>query len=154
MPESKNKIQAVAPVPQNEEQLAQEAQELHTIGEISDAVEVSMAGGASEKNFRLLEEGREYKTYLTKKFLERKPWKAPDPCQVLSHIPGSVLEIFVKVGQKVKKGEKLMIYEAMKMRNIVTSPMDGVIKEVNVKVGENLPKGALLLTFKKATNKK
>ncbi len=154
MPESKNKIQAVAPVPQNEEQLAQEAQELHTIGEISDAVEVSMAGGESEKNFRLLEEGREYKTYLTKKFLERKPWKAPDPCQVLSHIPGSVLEIFVKVGQKVKKGEKLMIYEAMKMRNIVTSPMDGVIKEVNAKVGENLPKGALLLTFKKATNKK
>ena len=63
------------------------------------------------------EEGHEYKTYLTKKFLERKMWKAPDPLQVLSHIPGSVIEIFVKPGQKVKKGDKLMIYEAMKMMN-------------------------------------
>ena len=56
---------------------------------------------------------------------------------------------FVKPGQKVKKGEKMMVYEAMKMMNVITSPMDGIIKEVNVKVGEILPKGALLITFKK-----
>ena len=68
---------------------------------------------------------------------------------MLSHIPGSVIEIFVKPGQKVKKGDKLMIYEAMKMMNVVTSPMEGIIKEVNAKEGESLPKGALLVTFKK-----
>ena len=127
---------------------AQEHEELHTLGEISDAVEVSIPE-ASKKKLRIAEEGREYKTFLTKKFLERKPWKAPDPCKVLSHIPGSVIEIFVKPGQKVKKGDKLMIYEAMKMMNVVTSPMEGIIKEVNAKEGESLPKGALLVTFNK-----
>ncbi|MBR6465919.1 MAG: acetyl-CoA carboxylase biotin carboxyl carrier protein subunit, partial [Bacteroidales bacterium] len=108
---------------------------------------------SGRKKLRVAEEGHEYKTYLTKKFLERKPWKAPDPLQVLSHIPGSVIEIFVKPGQKVKKGDKLMIYEAMKMMNIVSAPMDGTIKEVNAKEGENLPKGALLVTFKKPAKK-
>ena len=64
-----------------------------------------------------------------------------------------MIEIFVKPGQKVKKGDKLMIYEAMKMMNIVSAPMDGTIKEVNAKEGENLPKGALLVTFKKPSKK-
>ena len=130
------------------QQLESEENELHTLGEISDAVEVCLPA-SSKKKFRVSEEGYEYKTYLTKKFLERKPWKAPDPYKVVSHIPGSVIEVFVKPGQKVKKGEKMMVYEAMKMMNVITSPMDGIIKEVNVKVGEILPKGALLITFKK-----
>ena len=130
------------------QQLESEENELHTLGEISDAVEVSLPASSKPK-FRVSEEGYEYKTYLTKKFLERKPWKAPDPYKVVSHIPGSVIEVFVKPGQKVKKGEKMMIYEAMKMMNVITSPMDGIIREVNVKVGEILPKGALLITFKK-----
>ena len=123
-------------------------EELQTLGEISDAVEVSIPE-TTKKKLRVSEEGHEYKTYLTKKFLERKPWHAPDPYKVLSHIPGSVIEIFVKPGQSVKKGDKLMIYEAMKMMNVVHAPMDGKIKEVNAKVGETLPKGALLVTFKK-----
>ena len=123
-------------------------EELQTLGEISDAVEVSIPE-TTKKKLRVSEEGHEYKTYLTKKFLERKPWHAPDPYKVLSHIPGSVIEIFVKPGQSGKKGDKLMIYEAMKMMNVVHAPMDGKIKEVNAKVGETLPKGALLVTFKK-----
>ena len=123
-------------------------EELQTLGEISDAVEVSIPE-TTKKKLRVSEEGHEYKTYLTKKFLERKPWHAPDPYKVLSHIPGSVIEIFVKPGQSVKKGDKLMIYEAMKMMNVVHAAMDGKIKEVNAKVGETLPKGALLVTFKK-----
>ena len=129
------------PVPQNQD-------ELQTLGQPNDSTEFLLPP-SSKKKLRIAEEGHEYKTYLTKKFLERKPWKAPDPLQVLSHIPGSVIEIFVKNGQKVKKGDKLMIYEAMKMMNIVSAPMDGIIKEVNVKAGETLPKGALLVTFKK-----
>ena len=125
-------------------------EEMHTLGEISDAV---VMPNAPKEKFRIAEEGREYKTYLTKKFLERKPWKAPDPLKVLSHIPGSVIEIFVKSGQSVKKGEKLMIYEAMKMMNVIEAPADGTIREVNVKVGQSLPKGALLVTFRKPRKK-
>ena len=123
-------------------------EEMHVISEISDAVEF-LAPQVGKSKIRLSEGGMEYKTFFTKKFEERKTWKAPDPYKVLSHIPGSVIEIFVKPGQKVKKGDKLMVYEAMKMMNVVTSPMDGTIKEVNAKEGESLPKGALLVTFKK-----
>ncbi len=123
-------------------------EEMHVISEISDAVEF-LAPQVGKSKMRLSEGGIEYKTFFTKKFEERKTWKAPDPYKVLSHIPGSVIEIFVKPGQKVKKGDKLMVYEAMKMMNVVTSPMDGTIKEVNAKEGESLPKGALLVTFKK-----
>ena len=133
------------PVQQNPEALT-------TLGQPNDSTEFLLPA-TSKKKLRIAEEGHEYKTYLTKKFLERKPWKAPDPFQVLSHIPGSVIEIFVKNGQKVKKGDKLMIYEAMKMMNIVSAPMDGTIKEVNAKVGETLPKGALLVTFRKPAKK-
>ena len=123
-------------------------EEMHVISEISDAVEF-LVPQVGKSKIRLSEGGMEYKTFFTKKFEERKTWKAPDPYKVLSHIPGSVIEIFVKPGQKVKKGDKLMVYEAMKMMNVVTSPMDGTIKEVNAKEGESLPKGALLVTFKK-----
>ena len=123
-------------------------EEMHVISEISDAVEF-LAPQVGKSKMRLSEGGMEYKTFFTKKFEERKTWKAPDPYKVLSHIPGSVIEIFVKPGQKVKKGDKLMVYEAMKMMNVVTSPLDGPIKEVNAKEGESLPKGALLVTFKK-----
>ena len=123
-------------------------EEMHVISEISDAVEF-LAPQVGKSKMRLSEGGMEYKTFFTKIFEERKTWKAPDPYKVLSHIPGSVIEIFVKPGQKVKKGDKLMVYEAMKMMNVVTSPMDGTIKEVNAKEGESLPKGALLVTFKK-----
>lgn len=121
---------------------------------IQDAVAEDALLGKKVKKIHLVEEGRVYKTLFTKKFAERKQYKAPNPLQVLSYIPGSVIEICVKVGAKVKKGQKLMVYEAMKMKNIVVAPFAGVIGEINVKEGEHLPKGAVLLTFKKPTTKK
>ena len=51
----------------------------------------------------------------------------------------------VKPGDKVKKGSKLMIYEAMKMKNVIVSPFDAVVESVEVKAGDKLPKGALLV---------
>ena len=58
-----------------------------------------------------------YKTRISNKFKNRKPYKPADPKIILSFIPGTVLEIFIKPGQKVKKGDDLMILDAMKMKN-------------------------------------
>jgi biotin carboxyl carrier protein len=80
--------------------------------------------------------------------MERKKWEAPNPFQVMSIIPGSVTEVLVKPGDKVKKGSKLMIYEAMKMKNVIVSPFDAVVESVEVKAGDKLPKGALLVILK------
>ena len=45
----------------------------------------------------------------------------------------------------MKKGDKLLIYEAMKMKNIITAPFDATVKKINVAEGEKLPKGYLLI---------
>ena len=90
----------------------------------------------------------EYYTTLTRKFEERKVWKAPDPKLVFSFIPGTILSVFVKEGQELNEGDPLVILEAMKMRNEVNMPMKGKIKQVNVSEGERIPKGHLIISIK------
>ena len=63
-------------------------------------------------------------------------------------MPGLILDIHVKQGQEVKEDEGLLILEAMKMENVITSPRDGVIKSVNIVKGEAIDKGHLLVEFK------
>lgn len=121
--------------------------EIVSLHEVGDAVLMSDDPNLFTDHIQVFTEGRKYKTLLTKKIAERKKWVAPNPNEIVSHIPGVVASIDVKEGQKVKKGEKLMIYEAMKMKNIINAPFEGIIRRVAVKVGENLPKGALLIVM-------
>jgi biotin carboxyl carrier protein len=93
------------------------------------------------------EEGQ-FKTTFTKKFMNRKPYTIPDPKMVYAFIPGTIIKIFVKEKHKVKKGEALLTFQAMKMNNILSSPMDGVIKKITVKAGDTFPKSQMLVEFK------
>jgi biotin carboxyl carrier protein len=86
-----------------------------------------------------------YQTRLSKKFENRKPYKPADPKLVLSFIPGTVLDIFVTVGQEVKTGQELMILDAMKMQNKLKCSMDSRIKSIAVIKGARVSKGTLLL---------
>jgi biotin carboxyl carrier protein len=113
--------------------------------DLGDAVLMSNDPNLFTGKIQIHECGRVYKTRYTRKFVERKKWEAPDPSQVRSIIPGSVTEVLVKPGDKVKKGSKLMIYEAMKMKNVIVSPFDAVVESIEVKAGDKLPKGALLV---------
>ena len=88
-----------------------------------------------------------YLTLLTKKFERRKVWQRSDPKEVRSIIPGSVIEIFANVGQKMKEGQVILTLEAMKMYTKVEMPVDGVIKEINVKKGDRIPKNMLMVTI-------
>lgn len=90
-------------------------------------------------------EGRKYTTILTDKFKHRSVWKAPDPREVKSIIPGSVIEVYVKKGDTVQKGAPVMLYEAMKMHNVIVAPFSGTVSDVFVKVGEKLHKGVVML---------
>jgi biotin carboxyl carrier protein len=85
-----------------------------------------------------------YQTRLSKKFRERKKYSPPDPRLILSFIPGTVIEILVKPGDKVKKGEDLMVLDAMKMQNKLKCPAEGVIKSITVTKGNRVSKGTLL----------
>lgn len=91
--------------------------------------------------------GELYHTRLTKKFEQKSKWKKPDEKHLFSYIPGTVCRIFVKPGDVVDMQSRLMILEAMKMQNIICSPMAGRIKAVHVKEGERVRKGVLMVEF-------
>lgn len=89
-----------------------------------------------------------YKTRLSRKFLNRKPYKPSSPKMILSFIPGTVLDILVKKDQDVKKGDDLLILDAMKMQNCLKSNIDGIIKKILVNKGDKVSKGTILLELK------
>ena len=64
---------------------------------------------------------------------------------VKAPMPGLVLEVAIAVGQKVKKGDGLLILEAMKMENVIKSTGDGVVKSIHIEKGAAVDKGQLLI---------
>ena len=68
-----------------------------------------------------------------------KPLKSP--------LPGSITKILVTPGQAVKKGETLLMMEAMKMENEIKAEKDGVVAEIKVTVGQNVMNDEVLLTI-------
>lgn len=67
---------------------------------------------------------------------------------VLAPIQGNVLDVKVTVGKQVKKGDCLLIIEAMKLENEVLAPCDGVVSEIIVTKGKTVSTKELLLTIK------
>lgn len=60
-------------------------------------------------------------------------------------MPGLVLSVSVEAGQAVKKGDPLLILEAMKMENVIKSPGEGVVKAVSIQQGQAVEKGFVLI---------
>lgn len=88
---------------------------------------------------------RKYKTRLTAKYLQRKPWVNPSAFEIQSFIPGTVIKIFVEEGQIVKEGEPLLILEAMKMQNRIDMPFTAKIKHISISEGERVAKDTLMI---------
>ena len=73
---------------------------------------------------------------------------AGGPAKALkSPLPGSITKILVTPGQAVKKGETLLMMEAMKMENEIKAEKDGVVAEIKVTVGQNVMNDDVLLTI-------
>ena len=64
----------------------------------------------------------------------------------LASVPGG--KLFVEVGKKIKKGDTIMIVEAMKTMNQVPSPKDGIVKEICVEDGQPVEFGQILVLLK------
>ena len=62
-------------------------------------------------------------------------------------MPGTILDIKLQAGQSVKKGDVLVILEAMKMENEIMAPCDGKVTGVNVRKGDSVETAALLCTI-------
>lgn len=72
-----------------------------------------------------------------------------DPAQIGAAMSGTVLKILVEKGAPVKKGDHLMVTEAMKMETTVQAPFDGFVKELYVKAKEPVQTGDLLMELSK-----
>ena len=62
-------------------------------------------------------------------------------------MPGTILGVKVSVGQSVKKGDVLVVLEAMKMENDIPAPRDGVVASVDVAKGASVQAGDLLVSL-------
>lgn len=67
--------------------------------------------------------------------------------EVGSSIPGKIVKVLVSEGEKVKKGDKLFIAEAMKMETNIVANIDGKVKDIFVREGDMVESGELLLSF-------
>ena len=67
--------------------------------------------------------------------------------EIKAPMPGLILDLKVAPGDQVKKGDVLLILEAMKMENSIKSPGDGVVKEVKVSLKQSVEKNQILIQF-------
>ncbi len=103
---------------------------------------------SDKPRFRSLNiDGTRYKTHLNDKFKERRKWDNPHKGNVFSEFPGTVVKVDVEEGDKVQKGDRLYIYEAMKMKNRAYAPIEGKVREVKIKENDVIRKGELLFVI-------
>ncbi|MBR6438191.1 MAG: biotin/lipoyl-binding protein [Bacteroidales bacterium] len=111
----------------------------------------------TQYNVTVQREEEEAPAFVAPKRQAPKPAAAPkaeethatpaDGYKSLAPLPGTVMQIYVNVGDVVKRGDKLMMYEAMKMENNFLAEVDGTIKEIKVRVGDNILQGAVLFVI-------
>ena len=74
--------------------------------------------------------------------------KGPSPkATVKTPLPGTILKILVKAGDEVKKGDTLLIMEAMKMENNIMAEKNGKVTEIRVREGDSVLQDAVLLVL-------
>jgi biotin carboxyl carrier protein len=86
-----------------------------------------------------------FETGHTRKFAKRTAFIPHDPHKILCFIPGIVRRIHVKPGQKIRHGDHLLVLEAMKMENDISSPVDGTVKTIVATPGQMVTKGQILI---------
>jgi acetyl/propionyl-CoA carboxylase alpha subunit len=68
---------------------------------------------------------------------------------ILSPMPGKIVSVAAKAGAKLKKGDPILVLEAMKMEHTLTAPFDGKLAELNAKAGAQVSEGVLLAKLEK-----
>jgi biotin carboxyl carrier protein len=99
----------------------------------------------SKELTKLIIDDTSYETKLTAKFRRRKPYIVLNPKKVYAFIPGIITKINVYEGQKINRGQSLLVLEAMKMMNDLTCHIDGRIRTIHIKESQMVVKGQLLL---------
>jgi biotin carboxyl carrier protein len=116
-------------------------------------IEVVKQKGNTNGDFSVFIYGREFSLYAEDERLAKIREVAglgpggDTRMELHAPMPGLVTKVLVNPGDQVKRGESLIIVEAMKMENELKSVIDGTIKEVKVKEGQSVDKNALMVLF-------
>lgn len=92
-------------------------------------------------------ESFKYKTLLSNKFKKREHYVPTDKNKQYAVLPGIIREVRVKEGDKVSLTDNIMVFEAMKMNNVVLATGEGLVKKVHVKEGDPIFKNQLLIEY-------
>ena len=91
-----------------------------------------------------------YPTRLTEKYRRRTGGNLLEDARVLrAAVPGKILSVGVAVGESVKRGQGVLVLEAMKMENTILIGVEGVVKTVHVAPGALVAKGDLLVELER-----
>lgn len=85
--------------------------------------------------------------YQYKKYMP-KPKKVDHAKNIISPMPGAIVSVSVKPGDKVVEGQELLVMEAMKMQNIIKSEVEGEVEAVFIKAGGSVAVDEILIKFK------
>ena len=137
-------------------------------GFISQIQKEIYMGGFLMKNYRITVNGVAYEVSVEEldqtaaaQIPAAAPAAAPAPAKkapvkaagaegsikVNAPMPGKILEIKVKVGDSVRKGDSIVVLEAMKMENEIYAGEDGTVTSVNIAVGDMVEGGSVLVTM-------
>ena len=75
------------------------------------------------------------------------PNSAAGGTKVTSPLPGTILDVFVNVGDQVKSGQRVVLLEAMKMENNIEADTDGTVTSVSVRKGDSVLEGDTLIVI-------
>ena len=116
--------------------------EVEEIGNSKKVQEKPKTSSPNPKPSPVMEEKKEMPET---KVAEKKETSGGEGKLVKAPMAGIVLKILVKEGQEVKVGDKLLVFEAMKMENELQSEFSGTVKEILVKEGESIETGQVLM---------
>ncbi len=110
----------------------------------------STGSNSGPSSYNVTVDGRTYQVVVSEgdqvtQIIPASAASAAKGTEIKSKLPGNVLSVQAKVGATVKKGDKLLVLEAMKMETPVVSSVDGVVVRVLTKVGETVRSGQCLV---------
>ena len=126
-----------------------------------DGVRVSVASAAATRHARAVVVrdgdrvfaqvgGRNYRLMVMSRAAAEAAEHAPAQGELEAPMPGRVTRVAVAVGDAVKRGQELIVVEAMKMENALVAPTDGVVTSLAVKVGDMVAPGPALIVIEPA----
>ena len=109
----------------------------------------------SGEELKVMVDGTDYTTVVSDERTEsinaligNRASKRKKAGDIRAPMPGLVVKMLVKEGEKVKRGKGLILVEAMKMENEIKAPVDGVVDKIKVEAGKTVDKNQLLLVIK------